>query len=316
MEKWKDGAIGYDGKWSKNEKIIISRLLVGTNKELPSEIHRAVRPLKDFPYRKGTEFRTVVLYIGMVVFKGFLQPDVYNHFLLLSAAVTICSSAEYKAYLPKAREMFVEYIEHAIDLYGIHSITSNFHNLIHITDEVQRFGDLNRISTYEFENCLGGIKSKLKLYNKPLEQIARRLVELANSNEQTVFDSSFKPEVKYMYTISQGVSLVAFKDIIIRPNVLLTNRKLGDRWFLTKQNQIVEMQYAFKQNGEYNICGIPIMDKEDFFMYPFSSHFINIFQSKLTMGTPKTFKINDFKVKMIRLSIREEYVFIPLLHSY
>lgn len=317
METWMYGTLGYDGKWSKNEQIVISQLLVGINKELPSEVHRSVRSLKDISYWKGTEFRTVLLYVGMVVFKGYLQPEVYNHFLLLCTAVTICSSDEYKAYLPKTREMFEEYIELAMDIYGEHSITSNFHNLIHIPNEVERYGNLNKISTYEFENCLGKIKSKLKLYKKPLEQIARRLIELSNLKEQTVdFDNSFQPEVKQMYNFPQDSSLIAFKDIIIRPNVLLTNRKLGDRWFLTKEKQIVEMQYAFKQNDELYICGIPIMDKTDFFTQPFSSHFINIFKSKLTKGSPKKIHFSDFKVKLIRLKFLQEFVFIPLLHSY
>lgn len=288
-----------------------------TNSELPSEIHRAVRSLKDLAYWKGSEFRTVLLYIGMVVFKKYLQPNIYDHFMLLCTSVTICSSDEYRDYLPKAREMFLEYVEYQIDLYGIHSISSNFHNLIHVVDEVERFGNLNKLSTYEFENCLGGIKSKLKLYNKPLEQIARRLVELANLNMTTFdFDSTFIPSVKQSYKISQDISLVAFKDIFVRPNVLLSNRKSGDQWFLTNKNQIVEMQYAFIRNGEYYICGIPIVDKTDFFTYPFSSHFINIYESKLSKSEAIDFKIDEYKVKLIRLGISEGFVFIPLLHSF
>lgn len=313
-----NGEIGYDGKWSANEKREISALLLRTNKDLPNEIHRAVRTLNDLAFWKGSEFRTVLLYVGMVVFKKYLPSNIYNHFMVLCAAVTICSSDEYRAYLPKARELFIEYVEYQSDFYGIHSLSSNIHNLIHIVDEVERFGNLNKLSTYEFENCLGGIKSKLKLYNKPLEQIAGRLIELANLNMTTVdFDNNpFKPILRQKYEFDQGVSLVAFKDIFVRPNVLLTNRKLGDRWFLTNKSEIVEMQYAFVQNGENFIRGIPILDKTDFFKYPFSSHFINIFKSKLTKGTATNFKINEFKVKLVRLSISEECVFIPLLHSY
>lgn len=180
MLKWIKGANGYEGKWSTQQKIWISDILKRLNKQLPSEIHRALRPLKDISFWKGTEFRTVLLYVGMVVFKNFLSEEIYEHFLLLCCAVTICSSDEYKPFLPKAREMFAEYVEDQIYLYGEHSISSNFHNLIHVVDDVERFGNLNKISTYEFENSLGHIKSKLKLYNKPLEQIARRMIELAN----------------------------------------------------------------------------------------------------------------------------------------
>lgn len=288
-----------------------------TNSELPSEIHRAVRALKDIAFWKGTEYRTVLLYIGMVAFKNHLEPEIYNHFLLLSSAVTICSCDEYKSFLPKAREMFLEFIEDQIHLYGLHSVPSNFHNLLHIVDDVERFGNLNKISAYEFENCLGTIKSRVKLFNKPLEQIARRLIEIGYLNREAVnFDTTFKPSVKYVHQISHDTTRIAFKEISIRPNVLLSNRKFGDRWFLTTDKQIVEMQYTFLQNGEHYICGIPIIDKSDFFTYPFSSRHINIFQSKMTKGTISNFSIIDYKVKLLCLSFMEHYVFIPLLHSF
>lgn len=317
MMKWIKGAYGYGAKWTTNQKQQISAMLLNTNQYLPTEIHRKVRSLQDIAYWKGSEFRTVLLYVGMIVFKGYLHRDIYHHFLLLSSAVTICSSDEYKLFLPRARKMFGEYIEDQCELYGTHSLTSNFHNLIHIVDDVERFGNLNRISTYQFENCLGQIKSKLKLYNKPLEQVSRRLIEIANANMTTIdLDRKFVPSVKYNHYLPNDSSLIAFKEIIIRPDVLLSNRKCGDRFFLTTEKQIVEMQYVFMQNGEYYICGIPIIDKNKFFDYPFSSNFINIFQSKMTKGSVTNYKISEFKVKLICLKNLTDYVFIPLLHSY
>lgn len=290
-------------------------MLTRANKELPSEIHRSLRPLKDIAFWKGSEFRTVLLYVGLVVFKNVLSREIYEHFLLLSCAVAICSSDEYKSFLPKAREMFAEYIEDQFHLYGNHSVSSNFHNLLHIVDEVERFGNLNKISTYEFENSLGHIKAKLKLFNKPVEQVARRIIELANVNITPIdFEISFQASVRYSYQLT--VSTTAFRDITVRPNVLLSNRKTKDQWFLTKNKQIVKMEYAFIQNGDYFICGVPIIDKSDFFTYPFSSHHINIFKSKIERGNISNFSISDYKVKLICLSNMTDYVFLPLLHSF
>lgn len=317
VDKWKSGALGYEGKWTKKQKAEISVLLMNSNKTLPNEINRNLRPLDDFCFWKAAEFRTILLYVGMVVFKNYLRPEIYDQFLLLSCSVTICSSDEYKTFLPKAREMFEEYVEYQRDFYGAHSLTSNFHNLIHVVDDVQRFGNLNRMSTYPFENCLGKIKSKLKLRNKPLEQVARRMIEIANAGMMTVnFDKKFVPSVKYRQYFSDNSTLIAFREINVSPNVLLSNRKFGDRFFLTINKEIVEMQYVFIQNGEYFIRGIPITDKRCFFKYPFSSQFINIYQSNLTKDSVRNYKLSDFNVKLVCLSIGTEYVFIPLLHTY
>lgn len=130
------------------------------------------------------------------------------------------------------------------------------------------------------------------------------------------FDKKFIPSVKYSYHLSHDTTVNSFKEIKIRPDVVLSNRKFGDRWFLTTKKQIVEMQYAFMQNGEYYICGIPIIDKSNFFDYPFSSQFINIFQSNLTKGNVTNYKISEFKAKLICLYMLTDYVFIPLLHSF
>lgn len=291
------------------------------NRQIPSEIHRAIRTLDLISYWKGTEFRTFLLYVGMVLLKKFLIKEEYDHFMLLCCAVIICSSNVYKTYLPKAQEMFEEYIEDHINIYGIHSIISNIHNLCHIVDDVKQLGNLNDISTYEFENCLRHIKLKLKLHNKPLEQISRRLIELSSINSDSMSHpltstDQFKIIVKNRI-FQRNNSFVAFTDITIRPNVLLCTRKFGDKWFLTKDNVLVKMEYAIFVNDEYKIRGKPIQDKKDFFTYPFSSHYINIFQSEIIEGCCRDFAIESIKAKMFCLKYDNSgvYVFIPLLHS-
>lgn len=313
---WMNGDVGYESKWTTKEKQEISELLVNTNKELPSEIHRSVRPLKDISFWKGTEYRTVMLYIGMVVFKNYLPKDVYDHFMLLMCCVTICSTDEYKQFLPKVREMFEEYVELRKELYGPHSITSNFHNLIHIVGDIEKFGHLEYMSTYKFENLLGLIKSRLKLCKKPLEQIARRLIELSYTQADVInLNETFIPNVKYRFRADDS-SLIAFNDIYIRRDVLISNRKYGNKWFLTTDKQIVEMLYVFVKNNEYYIHGTPIIDKRDYFTYPFSSRYINIFESNLLEGNAMDFKLDTFKAKLICLSTSNSHVFIPLLHSF
>lgn len=74
--------------------------------------------------------------------------------------------------------MFNEYILEFIDLYGKEYISSNVHNLCHIVNDVCNFGNLTKISAYPFENCLYGLKLKLRNCSRPLEQISRRISEL------------------------------------------------------------------------------------------------------------------------------------------
>lgn len=143
---WRDGDSGFKKIWNKRDIFEINNLLLQINNQKPKEIHRSVRKLDDIKFWKGTEFRSFLLYFGAVVLKKFVPPDVYTHFLHLVCAVTICHSDVYKKYLHIAGKWFDEYIAGCMDIYGVHSLGSNIHNLTHVIEDVKRFGNLNTIS--------------------------------------------------------------------------------------------------------------------------------------------------------------------------
>ena len=62
--------------------------------------------------------------------------------------------------------------------YGQVSMTMNFHNLIHIADDLEIFNcDLTMISAFPFENLLGKIRNVLRSGYKPTEQLCNRMQE-------------------------------------------------------------------------------------------------------------------------------------------
>lgn len=78
---------------------------------MPSEIHRSLRSLEEMSDWKGVEFKTFLMYIGMVVLKPVLQNDEYEHFLLLCCACHIVSCKIYKNYIELAKNMFKVYVQ-------------------------------------------------------------------------------------------------------------------------------------------------------------------------------------------------------------
>ena len=63
-------------------------------------------------------------------------------------------------------------------LYGNAFVTFNIHNLIHVSDDVMRFGPIYSFSAYPFENFLGIIKRLLRKSERPLQQIVKRIYEV------------------------------------------------------------------------------------------------------------------------------------------
>lgn len=312
---WSEGAYEYNAKWSKKDVEKVNVSLERLNCQKPKDIHRAIRGLNNLKFWKGTEFRAMLLYYGLVVLKENLPNDVYLHYVKLTCAVRICYTDAYKSYRPIAKMWFDEYIEEYINIYGIHSIGSNIHNLCHIFFDIEKFGSLLDISTYPFENRLQFLKSRLKQPRLPLQQITRRLVELSldydqlytRMNEQATF-----PKLRLSYKLD---NTLVYKEIQINSKFTISTVRKADSWFLTNKNDIVMMKYALERGNEILIYGVSVCCKEDFFIQPVSSSRLKIFESSGDTTDIRSFEYHTVKAKMICLSSGMKFVFMPLLHT-
>lgn len=319
---WRDGNFGnYRTKWCAKDVAEISNLLQQI--KMPSEIHRSVRGLDCLSHWKGLEFRTFLHYISIVILKPFLPSDVYEHFLSLFCAVTICSSNEYAHLLDLAHTLLLHYIEYYGDIYGEDFITSNVHNLSHLVDDVKRFGILSKFNAYPFESKLYQIKNLIRSGNLPLTQVAKRINEINEFVQQNLPLKSSNPQLKkpilekHDLTADCTETLHETKYSCVEFDEYCLKNDGVNKWFLTKTNEIVEMKYVWNNNGIIAINGSPLIDLSLFFETPIRSSFLYIYVSSLKKNFERFYDINDIKCKMVGVSIprKSEVVFIPLLHS-
>lgn len=276
VSRWVNGAKGFDRKWTKVKIYQASLALLYLGKQMPREIHRSIRSLDVLKYWKGVEFRTLLLlYTGIVVFEHFLPDDKYKLFRMLFCAVTICSCNIYKNFIPIASKIFGSYIRGYIRIYGRHSITSNIHNLAHVTEDMlhQNIGNLMDISTYKYENCLRLIGLKVKSCRSPLEQAAKRIMETEGIeralNSESLFElEEFTPVLKYKIRNPLNSTNAIYRHIEISPDIVLSNKTIGDCWFLTHSGHIVKMIHAMKIENVFKVCGTRILQKQLFFKDP------------------------------------------------
>lgn len=318
---WKEGRTKSAHKWTDTDIRKLNEMLKNINRDMPADIHRSVRSVDCFKFWKGTELRAFLLYIGVVVLKHVLNQTEYCHFIKLFCAVTLCSTDKYlnrnKEKISKlVRECFDEYIEEFIDLYGIEYVSSNVHNLTHVMDDVVRFGNLSKISAYPFENCLAGLKLRLRNCNRPLEQISRRISELNLDYRDPIdFDQNdFINEPILNYSFENAGEQV-FSQIVFGTNSLLNCRKFGDKWFLTDSGKVIEFHFALKRNANYLLYGSCIENLENFFTQPFNSENIYVFSAKNKKSEPNYYNIQNVMAKLICIRNNEELIFIPLLHT-
>lgn len=313
---WMGNFKGYRRTWSENEILDISSFMKTCNDTRPKDLHRSIRPLNYINNWKATEFRTFLLYVGIVALHNRLSENEYELFLMLFCAVTICSASVYMRYLPLARNLFIDFIEHHISIFGEASITMNIHNTSHVVDDVDLLGPLDTISAYKFENHLYWLKMKLKHCHRPLQQVVRRVVESIHSTKVNAEDPKF-PILKNPFTLDEGT--VGFSYIEYKSNVFLSSvrQNIKDIWFLTHEHEIVEFHHVLKEaHKDIVIIGSALKTLLNFFEKPCNSSYLNIHLSDCEKVERKQYKMCSIKAKMFRLHLNNsQSVFIPLLHS-
>lgn len=312
---WLEGGGTFEFKWEKKDISAVNSLLTNCKNNMPTDIHRSIRNLDCIRFWKGTEFRTFLMYLGIVILKKVLRKEEYEHFRKLFCAVTICSNDRYLKRLIAAKECFEEYIEEYTGLYGMHAISSNVHNLSHVVEDVKRFGNLTKIDSYPFENALYGLKLKVRTCNKPLEQICRRIIEFDSGKNVVGNEKNENNEPELKYFSENKITKELFYSYVSFSSSFLSTKKFGDSWFLTKDGKVAQFHHARKSNGNIFVNGSCMNELEIFFEDPFDSKFINIYCAKNEKLPAIDYAYENIKCKLMCIHNENDLVFIPILHT-
>lgn len=155
---------------------LVSDRLIELRKYVPSEFNRKPRSLSELDTWKATEFRTFLLYLGPFVLKKVLDDKKYEHFLKLSTAIRILLSNNSEWY-PFANDLLVSFVEETSCLYSSEFLVYNVHSLVHLTDDAVKYGSLDSISAFKFENYMQTLKSMVRSHCNELSQVVRRVYE-------------------------------------------------------------------------------------------------------------------------------------------
>lgn len=148
----------------------------------PQEIKRSIRTLNFIGVMKGKEYRNFILYYGMAALNNNVHKDIFDNYLTLHIALTICLSDEHRKFLKVAEACFKKFVKDFKIIYGHCNASYNVHNLLHLVDEVRMFGPLDNYSTFPYENMIGFLKKLPHSGYLPLQQGVKRYMETLDFN--------------------------------------------------------------------------------------------------------------------------------------
>jgi len=318
---WFDGELHYRLQ-SKAVEIISTRLLTQLKPSIPVEFARKPRPMNCVKLWKATEYRLILLYTGPLAFKSILQKNVYTNFMVLHVIVRILSSQDLNEYLSYAQDLILFFIKTFMRLYGIQNMSHNVHSLIHLVDDVKKYGPLDKFSAFKFENYMQILKKYVRKADKPLQQVVRRCIEKEMNSDlsstilsQSVVTNPIVTSLHHDGPLLFNCNNPQYK-IIKYKGMTLKAGTVADSCCGLNCNAIVVIKniaYCTKRNIPV-IIGYEFLEKKNLFHIPCPSSILGIYIVHLYSAL-KCWPLKDVIKKYVQLPYSEnKYVVFPLIH--
>ncbi|KAK7583758.1 hypothetical protein V9T40_004721 [Parthenolecanium corni] len=286
------------------------------NKFCPSEFQRSIpRTLEDLCFWRGHEFGQFVMYSGTFAVDGIVGEKQFILFSTLQIIIRLlCENQIDDDTLAYVEQLCRKFVVDFADFYGQQYVSHNVHNLIHLVDDVRRFGNLYNFSCYPFESFLGtDVDSMILSGNQPLMQAMNKyLIQMTTSTDtKEVEKTNTKISIKNLPPEYQ--KCIFYSKFYTKDYVLSTLRD-GDKYFALRDcHKIIKISHIFEdEHGLMHTSGHAFDEIHDFFSQPCSSQVAGIFLVK-KLNDAKCFKwrLDDIKHKMYLLP-REQSTFVAI----
>ena len=313
------------GNIGRRERIHLSELLFALSTQIPIyiyiEFQRKLFDLTDITNWKATQYRFMLLYAGGLILCRVMSPEMYRHVLLLFVACRIlCSRTWAFMYTNDAVTFLRQFFKQMPKFYGKVSQSMNFHNLIHLADDVRNLqAPLTDYSSFPFENCLGNIKKLFRTSRNPVAQVFRRLSE--NQSDSLMIKKYALGAINCDHVRRNEhefeANTVEYSKRSIK-NMTIGVTKPGNVVKLANVD-IFEIKRIFSANGNLDnihIKGMALRKKGNAFNEPMASSTIGIYKIGSPFGSWKAYSLDNIVEKCLVLNVEaRKYVVTYLRNS-
>ena len=233
-----------------SQSLGISRLMLSIS--VPHDFERKPKPLEVLGMWKASQFRVFILYLAPFVTRD-LHPVVHKCFLSLHIIVRLlCHPQLCATYMEYCKSLITSFLAQCTALFGAGFLVYNFHALLHILDDVNRFGPLDNFSCFWGEIFLRFLKKCCNTSTYELNQIVKRVFELGVHLGQLPTTCTY-PICKISFPSSVHLTNVPglyFKKVILKSTFLSS---APDCYFMSISRFFYRMKCVVKQGDTISL---------------------------------------------------------------
>lgn len=203
-------------------------------------------------------------------------------------------------------------------------VSHNVHGLLHLSDDAERFGPLDNFSCFKFENFMMQIKKLVRNFNRPLQQIARRIEELnQNATNDLEYITSYD---RIIYSGNNtngptlpGCELPAFKKLKFNNFIIIAGDIKNNCCSVDGGKTIVRVENIMLYNNCHMIIGYEYAVKRDLYSIPgLVSSILNIYEVGSLSVILKMWPVEDivYKLYAYQTSSNGLWAVFPIIHTW
>ena len=205
-------------------------------------------------------------------------------------------------------------------MYGPEFVSYNFHNLLHLPNDVRKYGDVEQFSAFRFENFIARIKNLIRKGNQPLAQLMRRCIEIELIQEKQCHTQMNGIVPKQCNT--QGPLLYNMKAILQFKELQFEKFEIkcsdNKNSCILISNKIVAKAVNFIQcgNGKLYVLAKRMEIEGNFYEQPLPSSTLGIYVVRQIDTDIEVWNVNSITAKLCIFPYKKHYVVLPLLHTF
>lgn len=183
MKLWTTGKLDYRINKVSVQHISADLEIIGQN--CPSEFRNRPKTMTNIDAWTAYDWRQFLLYHGPIVLENRLPTKYYIHFVCLHLAARIMINRnehkQYGAFI--AGFLLKRFVADFSSLYGADQLDYNIHNLLHYEEVIQRFGSIEDVGGFVFDDQMDRLSAMLA--NCRLDVTLEQLRQLLEEQETT-----------------------------------------------------------------------------------------------------------------------------------